>query len=63
MNAKLGSVGRLTLAGWLLNQLDLSGFTWRTKNSLWLEVSKSKRGSGLRIIDLLPIEWVIFNRF
>jgi len=34
MNAKLGSDGRLTLSGWLLNQLDLSGFAWRTKNLL-----------------------------
>lgn len=29
---KLGSDGRLALSGWLLNQLDLSGFAWRTKN-------------------------------
>jgi hypothetical protein len=33
--AKLGSEGRLTLSGWLLKQLDLSGFSWRTKNSFW----------------------------
>ena len=32
MNAKLGSDGRLTLSGWLLNQLDSPGFAWRTKN-------------------------------
>jgi hypothetical protein len=34
MNAKLGSDGRLTLSGWLLNQLDSPDFAWRTKNSL-----------------------------
>jgi hypothetical protein len=34
MNAQLGSDGRLTLSGCLLNQLDLSGFAWRAKNSL-----------------------------
>jgi len=33
---QIGSDGRLTLSGWLLNQLDLSGFAWRTKNSLWM---------------------------
>jgi hypothetical protein len=32
MNAKLGSDGRLTLSGWLLNQLDSPSFAWRTKN-------------------------------
>jgi hypothetical protein len=44
MNAKLGSDGRLTLSGWLLNQLDLSGFAWRTKNSLWNALSLKKKG-------------------
>ena len=32
--------GRLTLSDWLLNQLDLSGFTWRTKNSLLDEMTR-----------------------
>jgi hypothetical protein len=31
------------LSGWLLNQLDLSGFAWRTKNSLWDELNIRKR--------------------
>jgi len=31
INAKLGSDGRLTLSGWLFNQLDLPSFSWRTK--------------------------------
>jgi hypothetical protein len=30
IDAKLGSDGRLTLSGWLLNQLDCADFTWRT---------------------------------
>jgi hypothetical protein len=37
MNAKFGSDGRLTLSGWLLNQLDSPGFAWRTKNLLSVE--------------------------
>jgi hypothetical protein len=43
MNAKLGSDGRLTLSGWLLNQLDFPDFAWRTKNSLWNALSLKKR--------------------
>jgi hypothetical protein len=35
IDAKLGSDGRLTLSGWLLNQLDCADFTWRTKNLLF----------------------------
>jgi len=35
MNAKLGSDGRLTLSGWLLNQLDSPSFAWRTKTLLF----------------------------
>ena len=35
IGAKLGSDGRLTLPGWLLNQLDLAVFAWRTNNSLF----------------------------
>ena len=31
----IGSDGRLTLSGWLLNQLDSPGFAWRTKNLLF----------------------------
>src|SRR4030065_2790304 len=34
INAKLGSDGRLTLSGWLLNQLVSPSFAWRTKNLL-----------------------------
>ena len=37
INAKLGSDGRLTLSGWLFNQLDCTDFAWRTKNPLLLE--------------------------
>jgi hypothetical protein len=43
MNAKLGSDGRLTLSGWLLNQLDSPSFAWRTKNSPWDELNVLKR--------------------
>jgi hypothetical protein len=32
MNAKLGSGGRLTLSGWLRNQLDFRDFARYTKN-------------------------------
>jgi len=39
INAKLGSDGRLTLSGWLLNQLDSPSFAWRTKNLLLVVVS------------------------
>jgi len=35
IDAKLGSDGRLTLSGWLFNQLDCADFAWRTKNSLF----------------------------
>jgi hypothetical protein len=44
INAKLGSDGRLTLSGWLLNQLDSSVFAWRPKNSLLGEVIIRKTG-------------------
>ena len=39
IDAKLGSDGRLTLSGWLLNQLDSPDFAWRTKNSLLGELN------------------------
>ena len=51
MNAKLGSDGRLTLPGWLLNQLDLSGFAWRTKNLLCDEFAKSQKPVMLNLIQ------------
>jgi len=43
IDAKLGSDGRLTLSGWLLNQLDSPDFAWRTKNSLWGGLNVQKR--------------------
>jgi hypothetical protein len=46
IDAKLGSDRRLTLSGWLLNQLDISGFAWRTKNSLWVKVIIEKKRLG-----------------
>jgi pantothenate kinase-related protein Tda10 len=58
MNAKLGSDGRLTLSGWLLNQLDSPDFAWRTKNLLWDELNVLKRKLNVKIkntIDDLPI--------
>jgi hypothetical protein len=45
MSRKLGSGGRLTLSGWLFNQLDLAGFAWRTKNSLFNRESIGEMGS------------------
>jgi len=42
IDAKLGSDGRLTLSGWLFNQLDFPGFAWRTKNSLSMRLKISK---------------------
>ena len=42
MNAKLGSDGRLSLSGWLLDQLDSPGFAWRTKlDFLWGKDTKA----------------------
>jgi hypothetical protein len=32
------------LPGWLLNQLDLSGFAWRAKNLFWDELDIRKKG-------------------
>jgi hypothetical protein len=51
IDVKLGSDGRLTLSGWLFNQLDLSGFTWRTKDSLGgeLNIQKGARRAVLRL--------------
>jgi len=43
IDAKLGSDGRLTLSGWLFNQLDSPDFAWRTKNSLWGGLNIQKR--------------------
>jgi len=43
MNAKLGSDGRLTLSGWLRNQLDSPSFAWRTKNLVWDESNIAKK--------------------
>ena len=40
---QIGSDGRLTLSGWLLNQLDSPDFAWRTKNLLWDELNVLKR--------------------
>ena len=42
INAKLGSDGRLTLSGWLFNQLDCADFAWRTKNLLFDGLSIEK---------------------
>ena len=43
IDAKLGSDGRLTLSGWLLNKLDSPDFVWRTKNSLLGGLNIQKR--------------------
>jgi len=40
---QIGSDGRLTLSGWLLNQLDSPDFAWRTKNFFLDELNVLKR--------------------
>jgi hypothetical protein len=47
------------LSGWLLNQLDLSGFAWRTKNSLLggLNISKGK----LCVKEILPQDFGVLG--
>ncbi|MBU1206698.1 MAG: hypothetical protein KKH04_07210, partial [Proteobacteria bacterium] len=64
INAKLGSDGRLTLSGWLFNQLDSPDFAWRTKNSLWGGLNIQKRElcvKGILAQDL-GFVWGAFQR-